>query len=252
MELSPSSTVLSEDSSLRPGFFFASVVSQCSGSPAAGLLDGPIDVLIPLNTVKPLQLRARSFNGGGAVGTRLWPCALLVASWIATQFADHGRLVAKEQGNAMLHFNAVVEIGAGTGVCGLAAAACGAQVVLTEKDPRTLRLLHENVTDFVRRTACGQKVPCVRRLDLFATGDIEALCREMGPFDMVLCSDVIYEHQLLQPLLSAAAALLRQPGELERRDSPQLVLAVELRPCGVDLLAAVPVEARRHGLLLRD
>ena len=65
-----------------------------------------------------------------------------------------------------------------------------------------------------------------------------------GLFDLILASDVLYDHRLVKPLCRALAALLKRTGEA--------ALSVELRPCGVDLRAAVEMEAQNHGLNVTD
>merc|ERR1712226_1284255 len=64
---------------------------------------------------------------------------------------------------------------------------------------------------------------------------------------------------MLTPMLATAAKLLRGDNvRTGRSDGPMspstavLVLALEMRPCGVDLAKACPEEARRHGIELRD
>ena len=67
---------------------------------------------------------------------------------------------------------------------------------------------------------------------------------EQGFFDLVLASDVLYEHRLVKPLCRALGLLLSETGEA--------ALSVELRPCGVDLQAALQSEAEGYGLKVSD
>lgn len=65
-----------------------------------------------------------------------------------------------------------------------------------------------------------------------------------GPFDLLLASDVLYEHQLVAKFFRCAQALVAPGGEV--------LLAVELRPCGVDLSEAIVAEAKKVGFEAQD
>lgn len=57
-----------------------------------------------------------------------------------------------------------------------------------------------------------------------------------------MASDVLYEHQLVAKFLRSAAVLT----------CDELILAVELRPCGVDLKDAILSDAPRYGFDATD
>lgn len=144
------------------------VVPPLSLQPVAGRA---VEVLLPLwGPEGDIQLRACAF-GGGRVGARLWPCALLVAAWIRYR-------AAYMAGNAVRPERAI-ELGAGTGACGLALAAHAAtpyagredreaqgartspslDLLLTDSDPRVLPLLRNNVADAPNLPNCGSHLP---------------------------------------------------------------------------------------------
>ena len=60
-----------------------------------------------------------------------------------------------------------------------------------------------------------------------------------GPFDLLLASDVLYEHHLVPKFFRSAKMLTTAAAEV--------LLAVELRPCGVDLSEAIVLEAKKCG-----
>lgn len=60
-----------------------------------------------------------------------------------------------------------------------------------------------------------------------------------GPFDLLLASDVLYEHHLVSKFFRSAKMLTTAAAEV--------LLAVELRPCGVDLSEAIVSEAKKCG-----
>ncbi|OLP92255.1 Alpha N-terminal protein methyltransferase 1 [Symbiodinium microadriaticum] len=201
------------------------------------------DVILPMAAPEGnLQLQAMPYEGfssRGAVGARLWPCSLLVAAYIRRLYAYN-----PEQLRARL-----LELGSGSGLCGLVAAAHGATVVLSDGDARVLPLLQRNVAEYARRA--GAPRPHVLRVDFANTADVEAVLEQFDRFDFVIASDVLYEHRLVSPFFRAATKLLRTSEALEK-SIPTILVAVELRPCGVDLAVAIQEEGQRHGFAVSD
>ena len=180
---------------------------------------GNSSVTVPTPTAAPgapaepaLQRRAHEFRFGTVVtlerptavldgfGHVVWDAAFLLVKWLEAMPA------------ALLAGRTVVEVGSGVGLVGLAAAALGARVVLTDM-PDVLALTRANLAanlDLVRRSRTGSV--CVRTLrwgdardmaDLLA--DADATGRRQP--DVVLASDVVYQDALFAPLIATLAAL---------------------------------------------
>eukprot|EP00438_Fugacium_kawagutii_P021469 Skav234978 [mRNA] locus=scaffold122:142873:146390:+ [translate_table: standard] len=203
------------------------------------------DVILPLAAPEGhLQLQALPFGLPGAVGSHLWPSALLLFAQLRRRYAA----ATPPRGRT----ERALELGSGCGAGGLVAAAHGAQVTCSDCDPRVLPLLRANCADFARRQgACAGHGPKVIKLDFASEEDLEHRpcedCRELasqGPFDLLLASDVLYEHQLVPKFFRCARALVAPGGEV--------LLAVELRPCGVDLSEAIVAEAKKIGFEAQD
>lgn len=127
-----------------------------------------------------------SAGPGGCV----WDAAVALAQYVATEFSHADGLRGKR----------VLELGAGTGVPGLAAARLGADVVLTDR-ARALELLRRNVaangvTD--RVTVC--------ELEWGAPRVPEALENTQ----LVLAADVVAHEEAFRPLLTTLQLLCRQ------------------------------------------
>lgn len=188
------------------------------------------DVLLPMAAPEShLQLQALPFGLPGAVGAHLWPSAQLSAAYLRRRYAYDG-------------FNTIraLELGSGCGVVGLVAAAHGAEVILSDGDARVLPLLRSNCYDFSRRS--GTRSLEVIKLDFASEQDCKDFAEKYGAVDLLLASDVLYEHQLVAKFLRSATVLT----------CDELILAVELRPCGVDLQDAILSDAPRYGFDATD
>jgi predicted nicotinamide N-methyase len=123
-----------------------------------------------------------------------------------------------------------IELGAGVGLAGLAAARAGASVLLTDVSDEAL--------GFARRNAelNGLAVDCAR-LDWFDHGGADLLA---GAFDLVLAADVLYERRLVEPLARLVPHLLA-PGGTALLTDPR-------RPYAREFTAAIA--ARASGLAI--
>lgn len=121
-------------------------------------------------------------------GQRAWPGSLLLGLELARA---PGRVGGK----------AVLELGAGCGIVGMAAAKFGAKpCVLSDGDCRCLTLLKENVEANSLEASCG-----VMRL----LWGVDAPHRT---YDVVLAGDVLYKRELIAPFLAALEAALAEDG----------------------------------------
>ena len=127
------------------------------------------------------------------VGSCVWTAAIAFS-----KFLEH------HYGNS-LQGRRCIELGSGTGLVGITAAALGAEVVLTDLEHIVARL-RENVSlnsspmdgdaDGWRCTAAGGRV----RADELMWGHTD-LQQFLPPYDIVLACEVIYEADLVGPLL---------------------------------------------------
>jgi predicted nicotinamide N-methyase len=117
----------------------------------------------------------------------------------------------------MLHGKPVLEIGAGIGVAGLAAAHVGAaEVILTDFLDDALVLCQHNATINSIRNVCVQKA------------DWRNWPTDLGPFPLIIGSDVLYD-RTVHPLLSALLPRLVAPGGT-------VLLSDPLRPQALDFI----------------
>ena len=129
----------------------------------------------------------------GWTGARVWEASLIFA-----QIADaRGRLFWQDR--------RVVELGCGCGLGGIAVAALGADVVLTDI---VTQQAQRNVTQTFRSHT---EAPSVRRLRWGDSGADLSLVADGGSFDAVIATDVLYNEASWPALLSTISALSR-PG----------------------------------------
>jgi predicted nicotinamide N-methyase len=132
----------------------------------------------------------------------LWPSATAL-----------GRRISKED----LADRRVVELGCGVGLPSVAALASGARVTATDHYVAAL--------DFARYNARANlgREPETRLLDWHAPG-----VEELGPFDLVLAADVLYERRNVPALVALIPTLLATGGEVlladpRRKDTPEFL-----------------------------
>lgn len=106
-------------------------------------------------------------------------------------------------GASLVEGKRVLELGAGTGACGLAAAALGAAHVTLTDLPRLLPLLQQNV-------AVNPQLASRVVVATLIWGDDEAVTALHPPVDVVLASDCLYQAAALQPFLASLHALSGQ------------------------------------------
>ena len=137
---------------------------------------------LPLETLFALESKRDEISG-----QRAWPGSLLLAAEISAR-------------PALVQDRAVVELGAGAGLCAMVAARCGARMTAaTDGDDRCLDLLTRNVaangldtTVAVSKCFWGRDAPPVG--------------------DLVLAGDVLYKRALVEPFLDALEAALAPGG----------------------------------------
>jgi predicted nicotinamide N-methyase len=131
-----------------------------------------------------------------------------------------GLTLARELASADLEGRRVVELGCGLGVPSLVAARAGARVLATDADGEALELVQQNAAE-------NDLHLTTLRVEWAAAGALLAL----GPFDLVLAADVLYERASAAPLQALLPRL-----------APEVWLADPGRPAAGEFVK----HARRH------
>lgn len=134
----------------------------------------------------------------------------------------------------------VLDLGCGLGPCGLAAAWQGAQVTFFDWEPRALEIVAASVRE---NEGLGER--CA-----FVVGDWRDP-PPLGPFDLILGADVLYERRnapavadfLAAHLVPAAEAWITDQGRPEAEQFPTFALDADLDILGTEILPPEP-----HGL----
>ena len=180
------------------------------------LLDGARDYRVAIEGARELRI-AQDASGARwkwGLHSTVWEAPLLVRAYLT----DPRRFAADPSGTrAPLAGLRVLELGAGTGVAGMVAAALGARVVLTDV-PEALAQLQHNVDENWRAdddddaAAAGgggesDSEPRARS----PRPTVRALCwgepppPGLGEFDLVLVADCVYDSKLYAPLVRTLA-----------------------------------------------
>lgn len=194
--------------------------------------------LPPLPSGELLRLGTLPADGENSTGGRVWHSAPILCEWLA----DH------RQSAVVGH--RVLDLGSGTGACGLYAAGLGAKsVVLSDGSESLLELLQCNARANEARIGSSEVSVCHLQFGC----DAHAL--PAGPIHLVLGSDIIYD-------AASHAALCRTLSALMLRDRPRVILATMPRSrtrladdCSLGpacfseaALEAFGAEAAAHGL----
>ncbi len=125
-----------------------------------------------------------------AYGLYTWPSAPVLAHWVWAR-------------RAKLRGARVLELGAGTALAGLAAAAVGATVTITDRAeaPQVLA----NARAAVTRNGLGARCAVVG----LSWGRFTPALMALPPQDWLLGADVLYDSAEFEPLLATVAFLLR-------------------------------------------
>jgi predicted nicotinamide N-methyase len=149
-----------------------------------------------------LPIRVAQYPDGrlGHAST-VWDAALVMCAFLESS-----------AGRALISGTRVIELGAGTGICSIAACALGATCVATDLD-QYVPALRQNVEANLHVVGCT-----VEALDwVTAMPGTEA-----GKYDWIMLSDCVYIDALLKPLIATISSLSPRRGILtsnERREA---------------------------------
>ena len=157
------------------------------------------------------QLQAGEVTGLGT-GATVWPAAHVLAKYLERRFAD----VGVGEGRRGMEGLRTVDLGSGTGVAGIVAAALGADAFLTDQE-QLLFLMDENAERASRAKARKPKENAGTRssstdAEAGTFGDITVLTYDWGmdderlspPLDVILVSDcVLPKLYPIEPLVDA-------------------------------------------------
>ncbi|GBG00326.1 hypothetical protein Rsub_13034 [Raphidocelis subcapitata] len=138
-------------------------------------------------------------------GAVVWDSALVLIHYLAKLRQQQAQREPARPRGVPLAGARVLELGAGTGAVGLAAALLGAARVLLTDRPHLMGLLNQNI----EANALGGSVAAV---PYEWGGPLPDAAGFEGGFDLVLLSDLVYEPATLGPLVGTLAMLLGGSG----------------------------------------
>jgi predicted nicotinamide N-methyase len=157
--------------------------------------------------------------------------------YFAMVWASADSLIARVLAGPRLDGQHILDLGCGLGACGFAAALQGAQVTFFDWEPRALEI--------VRASAARQ--PAWAGPFFFEVGDWRSP-PPLGPFDLVLGADVLYERRnapavarfLAGHLKPGAEAWIGDPGRPQAGPFPALAETHGLQLLGAEILPPRP------------
>jgi predicted nicotinamide N-methyase len=172
----------------------------------------------------------------------VWPAAPFLARFLARHWNRRDPLLHLPSQTRVR----VLELGAGCGLVGLTAAQMDGctEVVMTDHDPGTLKLIEEGVA----RNGPRLRAACRAVLLEWGKGEVVA---SLGVFDLVVGSDLIYSDTVVRPLMETVAAVLRLQTRKQARfvicgsfALGEVILAEVERVCADLRLVRAPVSLR--------
>eukprot|EP00900_Chrysochromulina_parva_P014383 jgi/Chrpa1/22946/Chrysochromulina_OHIO_Genome00011126-RA len=149
---------------------------------------------------------AKAGSDGSCTASTVWDAGIVLAAMVYEQFM---LIRAAEEDATDCSRRRCLDLGSGTGIVGLAAAASGgfSQVVLTDM-PSVVPLLERNVernrSELVHDGRCGLESVSLRWDDAAELRSVAAL----GPYELIVGGDLLYRPQVVEPLLAALRALV--------------------------------------------
>jgi len=139
-------------------------------------------------TIQEVDLPASIPKIGLNTGFKIWDAGRVLSKLLVSDYSHK------------LPTMRVLELGSGTGVGGLTAAAAGANVLLTDGSSVVLELLRVNVdaNGFSRNVEVSE---------LLWGDDHEDIIRDNGPYDLIIGSDLLYAPEVFDDLLDTLEQL---------------------------------------------
>lgn len=151
----------------------------------------PYDTFVHQVGFHKIVLRGYKAENGQTIpstGLTLWRAAPLLCDFM-------------QQNASLIEDQRVLELGAGLGLCGIAAELLGARdVCMTDGDTNTLAQLRENV-----KTNGCTKIICPQ---LRWGHQVAEFVERHGKFDVIIAADIIYVESILEPLFDTVVALM--------------------------------------------
>ena len=129
------------------------------------------------------------------------------------------QVLAEEVRTLRLRGQRVLELGCGLGLVAIGAALAGAEVTATDYYEDALLFVKLNVLEATGRTIATRMVNWVE------------MPKDLGRFDLVLASDVLYEHRYAPLVANAIASTLVRGGEAIVADPGRIALDAFLDEC---------------------
>ena len=144
---------------------------------------------------------------------------------------------------------AVLDLGCGLGLAGIAAAASGAVVTMADYEEDALVFARSNAEMNLSRQALHSRCS-FRLLDWRHAG-------EFGSFDLILGGDIVYERKNARPLLGLLASAIRPGGcaviaEPARSTGEEFLAAAERQGFGIETAASVVTWQSREHMIRRS
>ena len=169
-------------------------------------------------------------------GGCVWETSYLMAQWLRPQLEARQATLGRRQ--------RLLEVGAGCGLLGIAAAHNGCEVLLTEQ-ASAMANLRANVEANPPPGGGGTSGGTARALELSWTSAADvATAAASGPWDVLTGTDVVYKAELVAPLLDALRRCATSTSVvylcLQRRDADAHATLLRLAPCYWGRVVRVP------------
>ena len=163
----------------------------------------------PIYILPPENVRDSTIQTDGDTGRTVWDAAVVIAKYMETKQNE-------------IQGKRILELGAGTGLAGLAAAALGGNVDISDLD-YCLPLIINNIQHTTLRSESGGSA-AVRELDWTNT-NFEAT---KDTYDIILGADIVWLEHLVAPLVDVMNELLAINSNLK------IILAHQTRSAATD------------------